>query len=139
YHILRLLCQTFEVEALCFYRVRTRASKVGLQSTLGALRTLAPTEAFPVPQGSSRFRFFLDHLRSVTSRRAYTNFVYDAKPFRDKLRQTLARGRFDLVHFDTMDLGRYIPQASGAKVACTHHNVESKLLRDRASWTSPGI
>jgi len=35
------------------------------------------------------------------------------------------------VHMDSLDLARYLPLLGGVSVACTHHNVESRLLRRR--------
>jgi glycosyltransferase involved in cell wall biosynthesis len=37
------------------------------------------------------------------------------------------------VHVDSMDLVRFLPLLSGLPVACTHHNVESALMRRRAA------
>jgi glycosyltransferase involved in cell wall biosynthesis len=137
YNILRLLAESFDVEALCFYRVRAGATTASFNTALAAMRSRVPTEAFPIQQSLSRSRLLLDHFRSVVARRAYTHFVYDSKQFEAAMSAKLAKCRFDIVHFDSMDLARFLPLAIGSRVACTHHNVESALLRDRSNWTKP--
>jgi glycosyltransferase involved in cell wall biosynthesis len=122
----------FDVTALCFYRRMVRCSPEEVQASLHGMRTIAETEAFPVPQEWSRVRLGWDHLRSVATHRAYTVFAYESRPFRDRLKTLLRERRFDLVHMDSLDLSGYLPLLSGLPVVCAHHNVESQLLHRRA-------
>jgi glycosyltransferase involved in cell wall biosynthesis len=68
----------------------------------------------------------------VIHRVPYTYYVHDSVPFERRLRKLIADRQFSLVHMDSMDLVRFLPLLSGLPVACTHHNVESLLMRRRA-------
>jgi glycosyltransferase involved in cell wall biosynthesis len=133
YNILRLLARTFDVTALCFYRWKGGAVQRDVEASVAALSSLADVQAFPIPQEHRRERFVWDHLRSVMLRRVYTAFVYESRDFRARLLDVLRSGRFDLVHADSLDLAAYLPLIGRTPVVCVHHNVESLLLRRRAS------
>lgn len=127
---LRLLASRFDVTALCFHRFSDAPL---LADALTALRPLADVRAFRIPQSIHRGRFAWDHLRSVLRRRVYTEYMYASAEFRDALTETLERGRFDVVHVESVtDLAGYLPMLSGVPVVGTHHNVESQLLHRRA-------
>jgi len=132
YNILRQLSAGFDVVALCFYRAGMHRSAKEVAASVEALSGIARVEAFPIPQEHDVVRFIWDHVRSVASRRAYTRFAYDARPYRRRLLELLRSERFDLVHVDSSDLSAYLPLLVDAPIACTHHNVESELLRRRA-------
>lgn len=132
YNILRLLAREFTVTALCFYRRSERPTSEAVADAVRALSPFGRVEAFPIPQEHSRLRLLTDHLRSVVRRRAYTLWAYSSRSFRARIADLIARGRVDLVHMDSLDLAGYLPMLNGVPVACTHHNVESQLLRRRA-------
>lgn len=139
YHILRLLSRSFDVTALCFFRVRERPGPEAVAASVAALQEFAEVHAFPIPQEHHRGRLLWDHFRSLVRRRAYTYYVYESKAYRRRLLDVLGSKRFDLVHMDSLDLAGYLPLLDGIPVACVHHNVESLLLRrragaERAAW-----
>ncbi len=136
YNVLRLLAAHFEVTGLFFYRRATRPTPAAVRAGLAGLGRLGRVEAFPIPQEHSRARLLWDHFRSVITRRAYVHYAYEARGFRRGLRQVLERQTFDLVHMDSLDLAGYLPMLRGLPVVCTHHNVESDLLRRRAAAES---
>ncbi len=132
YHILRLLARHFEVTALCFYRWKQGALKTDVPRSVKALETFATIEAFPIPQEYSRVRLVSDHARSLLGRRVYTVATYASSTFRNRLKQILSRGSFDLVHADSLDLSGYFELLHGLPIVCVHHDVQSALLRRRA-------
>ncbi|HEU0077290.1 MAG TPA: glycosyltransferase family 4 protein [Longimicrobiaceae bacterium] len=132
-NVLRLLSREFDVTAVCFYRRANRATREQVEASLAGLREHAEAEAFPIPQEQSRARLVLDHLRSVALRRVYTRYVHDSPAVEAHLAGLLRDRRFDLVHVDSMDLSGFLPMFRGIPVVCTHHNVESDLLRRRAA------
>jgi len=133
FHVLEMLSEQFEVDALCFHRRSTRDEGTGVAEGVAALKRIARrVEAFPIPQESSRIRFFRDHVRSLVARRPYTVFTYDSPAFRSRLRSWLANSHYDVVHMDSLDLSRYLPLLTERSVVCGHHNVESELLQRRA-------
>ena len=140
YHVLRLLADAFDITALCFERAATSGThgEHARAATRDGLGRLAAVEVFPIPQRHSRIRFSWDHLRSAAFRRVYTAFVYDSRAFHRRLTELLASTRFDLVHVDSLDLARYLPACRGVPVVCVHHDIESALLRRRATIERSG-
>lgn len=132
YNVLRLLARSFDITALCFYRIADKPAPELVAEGVAALGSLARVEAFPISQEHSRVRLAWDHLRSLLQRRAYTHFAYESGAFRRRLHELLRDERFDLVHVDSLDLAAYLPSLAGLPVVCVHHNVESALLRGRA-------
>lgn len=133
YNVLRLLAREFDIVGLCFDRFDKATQRLGLDKRLAALAAFGEFAAFGIPQQQSRSRLLWDHARSIASRRAYTYFVHDESAFVGRLRTLLASDDFDLVHVDSLDLVRFLPELSSLPVVCTHHNVESELLRRRAA------
>jgi glycosyltransferase involved in cell wall biosynthesis len=138
YNVLRLLAGRFDITALCFYRRSAHPNDTRVMASTEALSRLARLEAFPIPQEHNRLRWVRDHLASVLTRRPYTWFAYDSRAFERRLRDLVEREHFDLVHMDSLDLSRYVPTLPGVPIVCVHHNVESRLLRSRASTAVPG-
>ena len=133
YHVLRALSRVFDVTALCFYRRKGGLAPADPTPALEALRQFAHVEAFPLPQEHSAMRLVWDHLRSVARNRVYSTFAYQSDAFERRVRELLADRCFDLVHVDSIVLSHYFPLLAGLPVVCGHHNVESALLRRRAS------
>ena len=133
YNVLRLLAREFDIVGLCFDRFDKATHRLGLDMRLAALVPLGEFAAFAIPQQQSRSRFLWDHVRSIASGRAYTYFVHEESAFAKRLRTLLASEDFDLVHVDSLDLVRFLPELRSLPVICTHHNVESELLRRRAA------
>jgi len=131
FNILRLLARDFEIVGLCFDRTDRATAHLGLAQRLAGLAPFGQFEAFPIPQELDRARFVWDHLRSVVSGRPYTWYTHDSAPFIARLRTVLAERPFDAVHVDSLDLVRLLPTVQHLPIVCTHHNVESQLLRRR--------
>jgi polysaccharide biosynthesis protein PslH len=132
YNILRLLADAFDVTALCFYRVEPGLGPAEVNARVDALREFAHVRAFPIPQEHTWWRLVWDHLRSVLTRRAYTEFSYQSHEFRVALDGVLAERDYDLVHADSLDLARYFPAVGDVPIVCTHHDATSVQLRRRA-------
>lgn len=139
YNILRLLSRAFDVTALCFYRKSTRASMDAVNAGVAGLSEFAHTEAFAIPQEHNRPRLVWDHLRSVARRRVYTQFAYHSAVFSSRLHELLSDRDFGLVHLDSLDLSGYLPALRDLPVVCTHHNIESALMRRRAATESSAL
>ena len=140
FNVMRLLARAFDITAICFHRGEARDDDAAVARNLSELGKIAEVAAFPVPQAGSRRRLLWDHARSVALRRVYTRYLYESRAFRAHLGRLLHDQDFDLVHVDSLDLSAYLPALRGLPVACTHHNVESSLLRRRArSEGSPAL
>ena len=131
FNVLRLLSEAYDVSALCFVRGATAAN---VAESLSALREVATrVEVFPIEQETSRLRLLRDHLESTVTQRVYTVPAYRNRAFRDRLTELLESESYSLAHVDSLDLSGYLPLLSRLPVICTHHNVESALLRRRAA------
>ena len=133
YNIIRLLARDFDLHLLCFDRADAATARMSLAERMGAMAEFGPCDVFPIPQQESRARFATDHAQSVLRGMPYTYFVHDSAPFERRLRELLATKRFSLVHMDSMDLVRFLPLLDSLPVVCTHHNVESALMKRRAA------
>ncbi len=88
----------------------------------------------PVPINSeySLARKLRNHAWSVLSREPYIFYEYGDARFGQELQQAVDRARPDLIHLDSLDLYRWLPSLPGLPAVCTHHALESDLLRLQA-------
>ena len=134
YHLLRILAQSYEVTLIAFRRVGGTASRAALERHIAVLRGMvAEVVVHPIPQEQSNIRWVADHLRSVLTRRPYTEFVYASSAYRADVVERCQSTKFAVAHMDSMDLAGYLPLLAGLPVVCGHHNIESTLLRRRAA------
>ena len=133
YNVVRQLAKSYDLTMLCFYRDEAGEDRLGVEERVRALSRFGKVEAFPIPQERSRSRLAWDHLRSLLTGKVYTRFVYDSRDFERRLREELAGGGYELVHFDSLDLARYLPLADGHPVVLTHHDATSVQLGRRAA------
>jgi polysaccharide biosynthesis protein PslH len=129
---MRLLSRDFDITALCFYRRKRGTSTDDVPARIDALGQFGHIEAFRIPQEHSSSRLMWDHFRSAALRRVYTRFVYESREFEASLRSHLEREHFDLVHMDSLDLHAWLGELPEVPITCTHHSIESELLRLRA-------
>ena len=128
WNILRLLAAEFEVSGLCFDRPDHHLAHVPLAERLAAMETHGRFTLLRIPQLASRLRLVADHARSVATGRPYTWYVHESGEARGALGELLGRFDPDVVHVDSMDMVRLLPQLAGRPTVLTHHNVESQPL-----------
>ena len=133
-HILEELRRAFEIDLVAFSRVHHQPDRAARDAAWSALRTVASFVAEPtaIPNEQSAVRKLWDHMRSVVTGRPYTYYEYQTGAFADRLRTVLRTRAPDLVHMDSLDLHRWLPDLPPVPIACTHHDIESELLRRRA-------
>lgn len=139
YNILRQLSQQFELTIHSFDRTGGAAqnrSHEEISSYCAEMEQLGEFELTSVPQGQNRLRLFADHGRSMLSGKSAVHYRYASRAFGTRLQTLLASGNWDIVHVDSLDLVTWLPSIENEVIACTHHNVESDLLRQRSSITS---
>jgi len=133
FNVLRQLAQDFDVVALCFDRADRALQNISRADRIAGLTPWASVQVFPIAQERSQMRLLWDHVRSIVSRRPYVHYVHESTAFEAALRRELAAGAFDLVHFDSLDLQRFLPLVRHLPTVCTHHNAESVLLDRRVA------
>ena len=136
WNILRLLAAEFEVAGLCFDRPDHHLAHVPLAERLAAMESHGRFTLLRIPQLTSRLRLVADHARSVATGRPYTWYVHESGEAHRTLGELLDRFDPDVVHVDSMDMVRLLPQLAGRPTVLTHHNVESQLLERRSAGES---
>jgi len=134
FNVLKQLQDDFDVTLLAFSRRNHQVDSGARRAAVQELAKLGITvlAAVPIPNERSKTRRIWDHGRSVVSGRPYTFFEYADGAFGRALRRELSCTKPDLIHFDTLDLYRWLPGLPDVPVTCTHHSIESELLRHRA-------
>jgi glycosyltransferase involved in cell wall biosynthesis len=133
YHIGVELQREYDVTMLAFSRRNHQADTTARAAARQALAAELTDvlEPVPIPSERSLGAKMWNHARSALSGRPYLYYEYGDDDFARRLAQTLARRRPDIVHVDSMDLYRWVPELPSVPVACNHHNIESDLLRLR--------
>jgi len=141
FNVLRQLRVEYDVDLVAFFRTNHQPDNAAREAAWRSLRKVAASvaEPTPIPNEHSAVRKMWDHLRSLASGRAYTYYEYDSRAFAERLQATLRARRPDLVHLDSLDLHRWLPDLPRAPIACTHHNLESELLRRYALGLTPAL
>ena len=140
YHVLKQLRKDFDVTVLMFSRRNHQPDASSREAGWRALRELGldTFEALRIGSEHSRARTAWDHLRSVVTRRAYTFYQYRSAAFRRQLHEALSRTGVRLVHLDSIDLHGAIDDLPAVPLTCTHPDIESNVLRQRATVATPG-
>jgi glycosyltransferase involved in cell wall biosynthesis len=139
FNVLQQLQKEFDVTVLMFSRRNHQPDASNRDAGRRALaeRGLYAFEPIPIASDYSRARMVWDHLRSVTTRRAYTFYQYQSPTFRRQLNEALTRSNPRLIHVDSIDLHGALRDLPSLPLACTHVDIESHALRRRAAHTAP--
>ena len=140
YNLLRQLQMEFDVTLLAFSRRNHQPDAKTRGSARDALAAELTTVREPatIASENSRFEQVLSHGLSVLTARPYTYFDYGSRALGRQLAEELKDQPPGLVHMDSLDLHRWLDQLpGGSPVACTHHSIESELLRLRADRIRP--
>jgi glycosyltransferase involved in cell wall biosynthesis len=128
------LQRRFDVTLVAFSRRNHQVDGPARERAAQVLRQLLSRVADPVAIASewSRVQQVENHLLSLARQRPYTYYEYGAKAFRDGLAKAVQEAPPQVVHVDSLDLYRWLPHLPPVPIACTHHSIESELLRLRA-------
>ena len=138
YHILQELQREFDVTLVAFSRRGHQPDVPSVARAAATLRRELSEVMAPVPISAeySFARRLGNHARSLVSRKPYIFYEYGDARFGEELRLALRRGSPELIHLDSMDLYRWLPSLPMLPTTCTHHSVESELLRLEADHAS---
>src|SRR5882672_893557 len=131
FHILEQLQSEFDVTLLAYSRRGHQSDEAARLDACRELARVVHQVGAPVliPAEHSAVRQVFDHLRATLTSRPYTFFLYDSERFRSQLRQLVQDVAFDMIHLDSLDLYRWLSELPAVPTVCTHHSVESHLLR----------
>ena len=135
YHILRELQRDFDVTLVAFSRRDHQPDPAARAKAAAKLRAELSEVLEPVPFESeySLAHKLRNHAWSVLSGAPYIFYEYGDRRFGQELRRAVAHAQPNMAHLDSLDLYRWIPSLPDIPIACTHHSVESELLRLHAS------
>jgi glycosyltransferase involved in cell wall biosynthesis len=128
------LQRAFDVSLVAFSRRNHQPNLQAQDSAAAALR-VALTEVYPpisLVSEWSRPRKAMIHASSVVTWKPYIFFEYGNKRFGSEIQAALRNAAPDLVHLDSLDLYRWRAMLPNVPTTCTHHSIESELLRHRA-------
>jgi glycosyltransferase involved in cell wall biosynthesis len=134
YHILKGLAASFDIALLAFTRKNHQATAHETSAACDALASLGVRvhRPFHIRSERSAAARLGVHALALVSGRAHTYFDYNDRDFLRTLREVIHDHRPELVHMDSLDLHRWIPSLGDLPIACTHHSIESHLLRQLA-------
>ncbi|HEV7837800.1 MAG TPA: glycosyltransferase family 4 protein [Gemmatimonadaceae bacterium] len=134
YHVLRELQRDFDVTLVAFSRRNHQPDASARSQSAAALQKELADVMTPVEIGSewSFVTKLVNHARSLVSREPYVFYEYGGSRFSRQLKEAVDRASPDLLHLDSMDLYRWLPSLPALPTSCTHHSIESELLRLRA-------
>jgi glycosyltransferase involved in cell wall biosynthesis len=127
------LQREFDVDLVAFSRRNHQPDEAARAAAADKLRRSVSHVADPaiIPSEWSLARKLLNHVSSLVTGKPYIFYDYFHEDLARGLGEALSGSPPDLVHMDSMDLYRWLPSVPALPVACTHHNVESQLLRQR--------
>ena len=133
YNLLRQAAKDCEVHVLAFDQPATRPPGVSAEDCVDALmKFCAHVEFVPLARAGFKAHPYWLGLRGLLSREPYDLNWLRSRTMADRLQRTLARVKFDTIHFDTLGLAQYRTLVSGAGTVLNHHNVESSMMAHRA-------
>ena len=138
FNILKQLQPGFDVTLLAYARRNHQANAEARHTAQAALASFVKRVGNPVPIQAEHAvtRRLWDHVRSVATQRPYTYYEYGSRAYGEQLRRALAEAPPALIHLDSLDMHRWLPWLPAVPHICTHHNIESDLLRLRANRTT---
>jgi polysaccharide biosynthesis protein PslH len=134
YNILRQLSREFDVSLFAFSRRHHQPDEAAVRAGADALARFVRIGATArIGASVSRISKALVHCRSLAAGRPYTFYEYGSEALAAALRRHLADEGADIAHIDSLDLYRWTDELPTAPITCTHHSIESELLRLRAA------
>lgn len=89
---------------------------------------------FDIPSDKNRATYYLALLKNLVQKNPYRVERYYSKQCEDAVKNIVATKKIDLIHFDKTEFCRYLPVVKDIPVCCTNHNVESLLMKRRATF-----
>lgn len=138
YHLLRMAASKHEVHLLALAPPTAAAADLDVGAATRALRELASdAEIYPLPKDRRKLRRAWLLLSGVGRRQSNWERWFRDGSMVDRVREI--RGRFDLVHVDSVVLAAYRAAIADTPVVLNHHNLESELIMQRSETARNGV
>lgn len=134
YHLLSELSKSHAIDLISFGQKRLVTDYypnfddgIGeIQSRLSAIVNVK--KVFPTPHEERFWSKELTALRSMLSMTPYTIRYLQSQEVGTYIKREIDIGDYDLLHFDTISLASYLPEALQVPALLNHHNVESHMM-----------
>lgn len=137
YNLLRETGKSNEVFLLAIAQRAHQDSEQKMCESVDALKKICRyVKAFRVTSDSNFLKWNFLLLANLLSRHPYSVMKFACPELAAEIRRLTAKEKFDLVHFDTIDLAEYAELTYGLPSVMNHHNIESQLLLRRAQAES---
>ena len=134
YNLLREAAKEHEVHALLFDQPASRPKGVTPQDCVEALsKFCASVDWVPLSTDSFRVARYWRAIAGLVTGMPYEFRWLRSKEMVVRLQRLVSRVQFDVVHADTLGLSPYVPLIPHAGTVLNHHDIESALVRRRAS------
>lgn len=134
YNLLREAAREHEVHAVVFDQPASRPQGVTPQDCVEALsKFCASVDWLPLPTDSLGVGRYCRAISGLVTGEPYEFKWLRSKEMVGRLERLTSRIRFDVVHADTLGLSPYVPLIPHAGTVLNHHDIESALVRRRAS------
>ncbi|MCS6327782.1 MAG: glycosyltransferase [Nitrospira sp.] len=134
YNLLREAAREHEVHAVVFDQPASRPQGVTPQDCVEALsKFCASVDWVPLPTDSLGVGRYCRAISGLVTGEPYEFKWLRSKEMVGRLKRLTSRIRFDVVHADTLGLSPYVPLIPHAGTVLNHHDIESALVRRRAS------
>jgi glycosyltransferase involved in cell wall biosynthesis len=134
YNLLKEAAKEHEVHALLFDQPASRPPDVKPQDCVDALLKFCTTvDWVPLPQDRIVIGRYWRALGGLLTGEPYEFRWLRSKEMVRRLKRLTERLHFDVVHADTLGLAPYVSLVPGAGTVLNHHDIESALVRRRAT------
>ncbi len=134
YNLLREAAREHEVHALVFDQPASRPHGVTPQDCVEALsKFCASVDWIPLPADSFGVGRYWRAFSGLVAGEPYEFRWLRSKEMVARLQRLIGRLHFDVVHADTLGLSPYVPLIPHAGTVLNHHDIESALVKRRAS------
>jgi len=137
FNLIRELAKSNEVHLITFTQRTLVPTDQQLNEGIEALRQYCKKiKVFPIASDYSKLKWYMLLFLNLFSTDPYSVWRFRSKEFTAELARFIKSTDYDLVHVDTIALAEYINSIPDIPKVLNHHNVESRLLLDRAATES---
>lgn len=126
YHMVKGAAQRHRVTLVTFIQLEVEGKEENVEHLRGFCEDVFQ---FKIPMDMSRMNLAASVLRNLLSPAPLVAQKYNVDAMRKRIRETIGRNRFDLVHVDLLPLSVYTNEFKGLPKLLTNHNVESLRLK----------
>lgn len=132
FNLLREISRNNTVHLLALNQKALLSEDEKLIKSIDALKEYCATvKVFKIPSDSSKIKWYSLLLLNLFSLTPFTTWWFRSRKLADEIKMQIRTNRFDLIHFDTIDLAQYARLTSNIPKVLNHHNVESELITRR--------